>query len=543
MKPHWKGGWIALAAFLVLIPNTGALLLPPDVTLIPSQISMNSSFIMLADPHASASEISGINWIIYGLPTGYGEFTYTGGNWIKFVADKNLFPFPSYDIPYTLEVTAIPHTGQTQNSTWNISVGGIAISSNIVVTGNNVYVSAYTYPEQVESGISYKIYSYSLDEVPGKSGAMIYYPPIHGYTADLTLPNGEYYITFTANSSTDFGGSAAKVIVGGGSSGYQDVQADSIIYNPVITPGQEFRIETFKITNIGMQNLTALSISVPTQISSYLSITPKKSFLEPNESSYLTVTIKNVQSSANISTFATLLSGSTELKQIPVELRISVIGGINPASCTGMPDMSECLGGICCGGICRKSGAECCISYDCPTGETCSNYKCVESSTPGECQGRSDMATCTGGICCDEICIAGGECCSSYDCPSSGQTCTYRNKCESGGSTNECDGKSDGAVCTGGYCCDGLCQECCTNSDCDMSAGETCSYGMCTASSTGEGVDIATIALIGGGVAAAGVAGFFLYKKFLKKKKKDEGDEDFEGGESEEDEFSDDDFY
>jgi hypothetical protein len=541
-----KISWIAALALIFLSVPSASAILPPDVTFIPDKISVNSSFIMIADPHVPSSEVSRINWVIFGIPTAFGDFTNVGNKWISYVTDTNLFPSASYGTPYTMEVTAIPKSGQPENNSVNINVGDISITSNTFVTGNNVYISACAKGGIVDSGISYKTYTDSLDEVAGKKGTMIYNPSIYCYTVNITLQNGNYYLAFTANRSTDFGGGVSRVVVGGGGggTGSPDVKADSIAYSPVINPNQEFKIETFKITNLGTDNLTALSISVPQQISSYLTITPKKSSLEPNESTYMTVTLHNIQSSTNISTFATLLSGPTEIKQIPVELRISVIGAINPASCEGKSDMALCLGGICCGGVCRTGGAECCSSSDCPSGKTCSSdSKCTPTVTPGECEGKSDMATCTGGICCGSSCITGGECCSSSDCTGTGETCTYSNKCEAQ-PANECEGKAEGAACSTGYCCNGQCQECCTNADC--TGGKTCSGGICVTGTepSGGGIDIMTIALIGGGVVAAAVVGFFLFKRFRKKGGK-EGDEEFEegGNEKEEDEFSDEDFY
>jgi len=557
---RWKEGglaafrlefWIAaLALIFVFIPTAGAIM-PPDVTFIPDQISVNSSFIMIADPHASAGESVSVKWVVYGIENGYGSIPFTGTRYVCYFSNTdmqntcgpNIFTYPSMGVPYEMQINASNQYGQTESTSLNMSIGGIPIKSEIIVSGSNVYIKAWA-GGPISGAISYKVYdSAALSMI--KSGAMVYNVNIYGYTANITLSNGEYYIAFTASSSTDFGGGVSRVVVGGGGTipGVPDVKADSIIYNPVINPNQEFKIETFKITNLGADNLTALSISVPQEISTYLSITPKKSSLEPNESTYMTVILRNIQSSANISTFATLLSGSQEIKQIPVELRISVIGAQDPTSCAGKSDMALCLGGICCGQICRTGGAQCCSNSDCPSGQECSSdFKCTGTIPQNECQGKSDMSSCTGGICCSGTCITGGECCSSSDCTGAGETCSYSNMCISS-PANECEGKADGTVCSTGYCCSGECRECCTNVDC--TGGKTCSGGICTGGTVPSGgIDIVTIALIGGGVAAAAVVGFFLFKKFVKKKSKDEGEEKFEeGGGEEEDEFSDEDFY
>ncbi|MEM7815995.1 MAG: hypothetical protein QXN71_02665 [Candidatus Aenigmatarchaeota archaeon] len=512
----------------------------PEVTFIPEQISVNSSFLMIADPKALPGEIVAVSWIIPGIENAYGSFPKVGNKWVCYFSNTdplatcgyNRFPYPS---PYTVLVDATTY-GQVENKSVNITIGGIPITTEIASSGTNVYMKAWA-GGPVSTPISYKVYSSESFEII-KTGTMTYNPNIYGYTSNITLQNGEYYIAFTANSSTDFGGGVARVVVGGGTTPIsKDISAESIIHNPVINPGQIYTLRKFKLTNIGTQNITALSITVPQELLSILTINPEKTSLEHNESTIMVVTLKNIQNSLNISTYATLFSGSEQILQIPVELRVTVIGAVDPSSCLGKDDGSLCLGGICCGEICRVK-AECCLSSDCPSGKVCTDFKCVTSITPSECEGKPDMSTCTDGICCSGACIQGGECCVSSDCPS-GKTCSYNNKCISSVTPGECEGKTDGTTCSTGVCCSGECVECCKNDDCKQ--GEVCStLNKCEPSSTdgGGGIDVLTIALIAGGVAAAVFAGFFIFKKFIKKK--GEGEEEVE---TEEEEFSDEDFY
>ena len=247
----------------------------------------------------------------------------------------------------------------------------------------------------------------------------------------------------------------------------------------------------------------------------------------------------------NISVFATLFSGSSELAKIPVDLRVTVYGGQNVSSCAGKLDKELCMGGMCCNQVCVV-GAECCQSYDCPTGETCSSsFKCESGITPSdECEGMSDSSTCSTGVCCSEQCV---ECCTDGDCTSG--TCSSFNICETP-PVNECDGMADLSGCSdGGVCCSGYCMTgytCCVDDNCND--WQTCSSGTCVTKGNGgdgdepAGIDMVTIGLIIGGVAAAAVAGFFVFTKL--KKKTGEGDEELEPGEEkDEDEFSDEDFY
>jgi len=537
--------WLATAAVFIFLAAPALAIQEPTVTFIPSQISINSSFLMIADPYATSTESVNVKWVVFGIENGYGSFPKVGSKWVCYFSNTdpestcgpNVFPAPSYGTPYEMQVNATNQFGSTESTMLNVNVGGIRMTNQITVVGSNVYISAWV-SGAVVGGVAYKVYNAeTIEEVLGKSGTMQYNPNIAGFNTSISLPKGDYYIAFTANTADDFSGGVSKVQVGsGGGTGTSDIKADDIVYSPVIYPGQELSLrEVFRITNTGSENLSGISISVPPELSSYISIVPQQTSLGPNESTYMSATIKNILYSTNITTYATLTAGTKELR-IPVDLRITVIGQPPESTCSGKADKSLCLGGICCSELCI-AGGECCTDSDCSSGQTCSNYKC-SATTAGECAGKQDNSVCTGGICCSELCIAGGECCTDYDC-SSGQTCSYNYKCEV--QANECAGRSDTSSCTGGICCSELCiagGECCTDSDC--SSGKVCSSSsICeTPSETpqGGGFDIITIALIGGGVAAAAAVGFFLFKKF---RSKGEG----EGEEGEEEEFSEEDFY
>jgi len=546
-----KISWMAVLALILFSVPSAAAISPPDVTFIPEKISANSSFILIADPHAATGESVSVKWVVYGIENGYGSIPFTGTRHVCYFSNTdtqntcgpNIFSASSHGVPYEMQINATNQYLQTESTFLNVDVGGIAINSQISVSGTNVYIKAWPQGE-ISGTVSYKAYeSAGLSVV--QSGSLVKNDQIAGYTTNITLSSGEYYIAFSAASSTDFGGGVSRVVVGG-SGGLTEIQADSIVYKPFINAGQEFNIETFKITNLGTDNLTSLSISVPSEISNYLSITLKKTTMEPNESVYMTVTIHNIQESINFTTSVSLLSGTTIIKEIPVDLKITVM--TSGGGCEGKDDKDDCMGGICCGGVCRTGGAECCSAADCDSyaGETCSTeYKCVPSVTPGECDGQIDKTECTNGICCSGACITGGECCSTSDC-GYGEECSISYICTA--STGECEGQADGMGCSSGFCCSGYCQQCCTDGNCNTAAGETCSTdGYCTSGTTpGGGIDVITIALIIGGVVAAAVVGFFVFQKFVKKKGGKEGDAEFdEGGgkEEEEDEFSDEDFY
>ncbi len=549
-----------LLAFLLLAPFAGAIL-TPDVTFIPDKISANSSFIVTINPHATPTEIVGVTMIVPGVESGVRGIPYNTeiNEYLCYFSNTDpqqncgpsIFKYSSaeWGIPYEVRITAFNQYEQTENTTLNLTVGGITITSRIDVIGQNVYILAQA--KGNPNSISYKVYNTADISNFVKSGTIIYNPQLFGYPANITLTNGEYYIAFSASSSTDFGGGVSRVTVGQGIPSEGKISLESctvnscqavnkIVYATTINSGQTFTLKKFKLTNTGTENITAINFVLstdPVDVNNYISISAESTSLKPNESTFLIITLKNIQDDMNISTTVTMSSNIVQQFQIPMEFSISVIGG-DYTTCTGKPDKAECLGGICCAEVCRKNGANCCSVSDCGYAEKCSSsFKCEASVIPGECEGKADMTACTGGRCCSGSCIAGGECCSDPDCTSG--TCSY-NSCQQ---QSECSGKADGDSCTSGVCCSESCVDCCTNEDCDTTAGETCStlYICETNKTSSEGIDFVTIAIIIGGVAAAAVVGFFVFKKF---KKKGGGDEELDApAEEGEDEFSDEDFY
>src|SRR4030043_203019 len=227
-----KSSWIlAFAAFLFL-PGVRAID-PPEITIIPSNLSVNSSFLIIANPNALPTEPVSLNWVFYGIEGGIGGFPPrdTNNRWVCYfsntetdICGPSLFPSPTYGIPYTIEVNAIKY-GQTLNSTKELYVGGITITPRVDVIDKTVYMSAVA--ASAASRMNYKIYSAdTLGEV--KAGYMNYNPQYLKYiSSNFTLPDGNYYIEFTINAGGDFGGSVSKIAVGGGTVPVGDIRLES----------------------------------------------------------------------------------------------------------------------------------------------------------------------------------------------------------------------------------------------------------------------------------------------------------------------------
>jgi len=538
----------------MLMPLTGGLG-TLETEFIPDRISANSSFIMRVDPHATSLESVRVTWMVPGYEvTDHGSVPRVGGKWFCYFSSQDAastcgpspFRQPSLGLPYTLLVDAVNQLGKTQNTSLNVSVGGIVLVSDVEIDGGNVNIAVY--PSTVVDHVSYETYyADSLTPVPGKSGSLE--KKVNAYVGSLSLERGEYFVAFTAESENDFGGGVARVSIGVGE-GSGSVTADEIVWSPVIERNQHYEVTRFRIINKGQNNLTDLRAEVPQELSSYLSITLANTSLGPNGSMYYTVAVDNIATSMNIETYISLFSGENLLIRIPADIKVTVIGGgTSDGFCADEEDGIHCNGGVCCGGSCI-TGAECCKDGDCRADEKCEGNMCVAASSA--------------------VCLK-GECYAGSSCPAgkvpTGETCTVGGEegvcCEE----NECAGKSDGEGCSLGVCCSEECVECCTSGDCSygeecsgnrcVSVSRSCSEGYCYTEcpegmiQTGEyctengesGVCCTVSTNVGGGgfditpviilvvVALVGVGGFLAYKKFLKKEElpEEEGfeEEDF----------------
>ncbi|MCK4714231.1 MAG: hypothetical protein KAT35_01545, partial [Candidatus Aenigmarchaeota archaeon] len=243
--------------------------------------------------------------------------------------------------------------------------------------------------------------------------------------------------------------------------------------------------------------------------------------ISPNGFLYYNVSFTRVITSGmDINTEADIRSGTEVLGKIPIRLKISVKGAGVSVDCTELYDGADCMGGICCLGVCRAH-AECCpstASIDCGTGKTCGvDYKC-SSGIP------------------NEYCSSGSTCRTGLtDCPS-GETKT--GTCATGGSIgicceeeDECSGKADMESCYSGdgVCCSGECQywQCC-GLDSECGAGKECRSNFCyDKENGGEEFDF-TLILIIAVIALAGVGVWWYLTKY--KKKGSSGEEELKEG-------------
>ena len=525
---------ILLLVMAVQASFAAAELPEPEVTFIPDQLSAESSFVMIADPGSVGGSVR-ISWV---TDEGYGNLPYINGRYMCYFSDTDYqstcgpspFRYPtSGGSPYILDVASFDSELDQGNVSVEVEVGGLKIIPDVSINFDTQTAILLVYTEPMAESIRYRVFDSSFN--PKTSG---YLPlsRIEGtiyFNASVELGMGVYYVAFKANSSDDFGGGMIKVSMGAeGEDGYEGViQADPINIEVLVEAGSEPNLpRNKKIINTINQTFEGLSISLPSDISKYVSVTIPNSTLGPYESMYYTVELRGIVASMDINTAADITSGGgAVLGRIPIRMKISYTSG-GVTDCSELSDGADCLGGICCEGTCQKK-AECCVDSDCSSGR-CSGFRCSAGS---------------------DIACSSGTCVTGFSCPSgqdeTGQSCT-RGGVSGICCAGECTGKDDLTTCTGGICCSDECvtvsgAECCTSVDCP--GDELCRNNVCESSgASGEGFDLLTPVLIIAVVAVGGfVAWWFLKKRgkkspeeeFDKESEKKEDEDLFEGGDEE----------
>jgi hypothetical protein len=528
---------VSVILLAVLGASAQAQLPTPTVTFIPNQLSAESSFMMIGDPGSVGGSVR-MNWVTDG--GGYGHLPYINDRYMCYFSDTDFmstcgpapFRYPTTEgSPYLMDVFTFDSDGNQGNASLNVNIGGLKIIPDVTIDFDRGVATllVYTTPGIADS-MSYKVFDSMLNQ---RTSGYVPLTRIVGtpyYNGSVSLGSGTYYIAFKANTTGDFGGGMIKVNMAGESGeGYEGViQADPLNIDVLVEGSSQPALPGDKrIINTLNQTFQGISISMPPEISRYVSITIPNSTIGPYESMYYTIILQGVSSSLDIDTSADIKSGGGALLgKISVKMKISYTGG-NFGDCSILPEGADCLGGICCGGICRKK-AECCTTSDCLSGE-CSSYRCVSG-------GAISDIPCASGTCRTDI----------ISCPLDQ---TETGTCTSGGTTGiccigtgECVGMSDMEPCTYGVCCDEECMigDCCTSIDC--TGEEFCIDNLCTEQEgeggTGGGIDLFLILIIAGIAAAAGAGIWF----FMKKRKGGSAEEEFED-KKDEDVFDEEEFY
>jgi hypothetical protein len=524
---------ILFLSALALAASPGLAQLPsPTVTFIPDMISANSSFVMKANPGSVTGPVR-VTWIMYEA-NALGSLPYTDGMYACYFSDTDEestcgpvpFRYSTAELgtEYSIEINVTDAQGSMGSLSMTKEVGGIIIEPEVTVNGStlNMLVLVNKHVDYV----SYKVFDSTFGQLTTQYANLERVEISPWYRGSVDVEPGVYYIAFKAESSGDFGGGIVRVDTAGGGTGYGGVlQADSIDMDVLFQAGSPPTLPSKRICSMDSLNTyTDVTVSLPQQFRSYISITPNNSTIRNGSCIYYTIGLSSVTSAMDITTTADILSNGTKKGEIPIRLNISYVGGSGLPDCSQLSDGSDCLGGICCSGTCQKK-AECCADSDCTSG-SCVSYRCSEAGpvdrycTTGTCM--TDVVSCPDGQEETGTCTSGGV---------PGICCAV---------AGECSGQADSTPCTGGVCCSGECVECCTDADC-LEGYECDVFNECELKATPPPleIDFVLIGLIAALAAAGGLAAWW----FLKKRKKSPEEEFEEESKKEGDVFEEEEFY
>ncbi len=232
--------------------------------------------------------------------------------------------------PYSMTLKAVG-TSQSSSAAKSVHVGNLPLKPRINVTDRRVKVrvgtGSYT-PDQVE----YETYDSGMERIDSASGAMPFSIDT-GYEASFELPEGEYYIVFSAKSEGNFGGEAIRLAVGGKAEDYPLYSKASWL--DVFRPGEAKSREDLTITNRQGRNYTNLSVAVPDHLAKYMSITLRNTTISPQGSIGYTLKIMGLEGSLDAKGRAFIRSNTTregyrDVGYIDLNIAISLISGGSP---------------------------------------------------------------------------------------------------------------------------------------------------------------------------------------------------------------------
>lgn len=327
---------------LVMVPGVSGLQ-EPNITYIPERFSANSSMAIIVDPHNTEDSVR-VMWIAFtGYDYTYGSFPKINNQWVCYFSETDpqstcgASPFrvsqssPGGYVNYPMNITTLRGGYETVSKREDVEVGGITLTADITVDEQNSTIDMVIFPRIYTSDtvnwVSYKVYDSDFSPLEGMEGSLE--KQVNAYVGSVSLDPGEYFITFQAESDSDYGGTLERLVIGGDIvPGEYDLEAEPVnIPGILIDSGQEYRNSNFRMTNLGPNALTGLSVSIPSGLSQYLDIELTETSLNASDSMYFTVVLRNIENTMDINTILDVKSGAEVVGKIEVDVKISVRGG------------------------------------------------------------------------------------------------------------------------------------------------------------------------------------------------------------------------
>ncbi len=332
---------LLIALSTIVFAHTVSAVTQPTVRFIPSNFSINASFLAVAETTDTGS--IRMSWIVPGFGS-YGQFPKSENKYVCYFSDIDSentcgpYPFPRVTGNLVFTAWAFDPAGNSASRDTAVNVGGIGIDPLIQINGKEVSLAVF--PSSAVTGMQYVVYKNDLTLFQGSRNMECKIVSGSGYQciANTTLDVGEYFIAFTATSSSDFGGDVRKITITGegpvGSGAPKKVNADSVNFAALINRNQLYEVSNFKIINLGNQTLSGLSVSVPQGLRNVLNILLQNTTIQPFGSILFSVRLTNIDAPTGVFTFVDVFSGSDKIGTIPVNITVSVKDVSAPVSST-----------------------------------------------------------------------------------------------------------------------------------------------------------------------------------------------------------------
>ncbi len=337
-------GTVALLVLAVLAAPAFAIS-TPSVTFIPDKISTNGAFLAIADPHAEPSDSVIVTWgtdvASQSEINSKGSFPKSGGKYVCYFSNTDNestcgpAPFKSTGGRHML-VQAVNQDNTTGIVDANLSVGDIQMSPTVFTPdGRNISIR---WPTSYNSNLLYKVYYAANYSEAGFAGAAPYI--IDGYYIDIPTGTGDYFISLKIDYQDRFGGTLLRyeipeegVYAGGG---FVNLAIDTASFDVLLNKGQNYQRTGFSMTNLGSNEIENLSVAIPSDYISFLSVTLSNSSIAPNGTIFYTLVIGSAQHTMEINTKANLTSGNVTVGYIPIKINVSIVNeceGVEPSEC------------------------------------------------------------------------------------------------------------------------------------------------------------------------------------------------------------------
>ncbi len=331
---------VVFFAFLLLFPAADAALIRGEPRVIPERLSVNESFIFLAE--LDTNDSARVNWNAKDFSAAVGEFAagllpkmggnryycyFSGGN------DSNCGPSPFISSAAKennrINFTVTDNSMRVTSRNISFGVGEINFVTRVVADeSNRLIMNVFTRGLPVDR-VDYRIYDRNIyEKMSGSLKPEPLDPSRHTLDRNITLLAGEYFISLEGSSAESFGGTVVKILVGERPQqplDYLPLRADKVSFQTIVEPGKQSTARTnYRLINDGNSTISNLSVRIPDPYRDMLIIGLDSTTLPAGGELYFSVAVKNINARTDINARVPLYAGGREVGKIDVEIDAGV---------------------------------------------------------------------------------------------------------------------------------------------------------------------------------------------------------------------------